>query len=183
MNIAILNGDMGKGEGKFSIYLEKLTEALGNKHSVRAFNLDKMNLQYCTGCWSCWWKTPGRCAINDDAAEILKTVINSDFFILASPLIAGFTSSALKKITDRFVGLLHPYIELKNGERRHRKRYKKYPDFGLVLEKEKDTDNEDLQIVSDIYDRLALNLHCHKKFVKLIDHDKIEDVIYESCNI
>ena len=142
-----------------------------------------MNLHYCTGCWSCWWKTPGRCAINDDAEKIIRSVINSDFVIFASPLIAGFTSSALKKITDRLIVLLHPYIELINGESHHRKRYNKYPDFGLILEKETDTDNEDLDIVNDIYERFALNFHCEKKYTRYIDHDKVEDIIYETCNI
>ncbi len=183
MNVVILNGDIRQGESDFTAYLEKLAEEFRLNHTVQLFQLDKMNLHYCTGCWSCWWKTPGRCAINDDAEEIFKSVINSDFFIFASPLIAGFTSSALKKITDRLIVLLHPYIEIRNGENHHRKRYNNYPDFGLVMEKEADTDNEDLEIVSDIYDRLAINFHCRKKYMKFIEHDKVENIVYETCNI
>ena len=98
-------------------------------------------------------------------------------------MIAGFTSSTLKKITDRLIVLLHPYIKLINGESHHQKRYNKYPDFGLILKKETDTDNEDLDIVNDIYDRFAINFHCEKKYMKYIDHDKVEDIIYETCNI
>ena len=183
MKVTILNGDMKQGKSDFSGYLEELTEGFRKNHSVNIYNLNKMNLHQCIGCWSCWWKTPGRCAINDDAEEIFRSVINSDFVIFASPLIAGFTSSALKKITDRLVVLIHPYIELINGESHHRKRYDKYPDFGLVLEKESDTDNEDLAIISDIYDRFALNLHSKKKYMKFIEHDKVEEIIYETCNI
>lgn len=183
MNIVILNGDIRQEESGFSVYLEKLAEEFRLNHAVQIFTLSKMNLHYCTGCWSCWWKTPGRCSINDDAEEIFRSVINSHFFIFASPLIAGFTSSALKKITDRLIVLLHPYIEIINGESHHRKRYTKYPDFGLVLEREKDTDNDDLEIVSDIYDRLAINLHCKKKYVKFIDQSKPKDIVYETCDI
>jgi multimeric flavodoxin WrbA len=183
MKITILNGDMRQGKSGFSAYIEKLAEEFRLNHTVQIFTLDKMNLHYCTGCWSCWWKTPGRCAINDDAEEIFKSVINADFFIFASPLIAGFTSSALKKITDRLIVLLHPYIELKNGECHHRKRYNTYPDFGLILEKEADTDHEDMKIVNDIYDRIALNFHCKKQYMKCIDNIKTEDIINETCNI
>jgi len=183
MIVTILNGDMRQGESNFSVYTEKLAKEIQLNHAVHIFTLNNMNLHYCTGCWSCWWKTPGRCAINDDAEEIFKAVIKSDFVIFASPLTAGFTSSALKKITDRLIVLLHPYIELRNGENHHRKRYKKYPDIGLIIEKETVTDNEDLEIVNDIYDRFALNFHCKKKYLKCIDHDKIEDIIYETCNI
>lgn len=183
MKVTILNGDMQQEESNFSVFLEKLAEEFRLNHAVHIFTLNKMNLHYCTGCWSCWWKTPGICAIRDDAEEIFKAVINSDFFIFASPLIAGFTSSALKKITDRLIVLLHPYIEFKNGESHHRKRYINYPNFGLILEKEADTDNEDLEIVNDIYDRFALNFHCKKQYMKYIDHDKVKDIIYETCNI
>jgi len=183
MQITILNGDMEPKENNFSIYIEKLAAEIQLNHAVQLFPLQKMNLDYCTGCWSCWWKTPGICAINDDAEKIFKAVINSDFVIFASPLIAGFTSSVLKKITDRLIVLLHPYIELRNGENHHKKRYNKYPDIGLVLEKEITTDNEDLEIINDIYDRFALNFHCKKKYLKCINHDKPEDIIYETCHI
>lgn len=183
MKITILNGDIKQVENSFSLYIEKLADEFRLNHAVDIFYLNKMDLRYCTGCWSCWWKTPGRCAINDDADQIFKSVINADFVIFASPLIAGFTSSALKKITDRLIVLLHPYIEIRGGESHHQKRYEKYPDFGLVLEKEIDTDDEDLVIISDIYDRFALNFHCEKRYMKYIDHAKVEDIVYETCNI
>ena len=183
MTITILNGDMKQGESEFSASLEKLAEKFRENHSVYMYPLDQMNLHPCTGCWSCWWKSPGRCAINDDAEKIFRSVINSDFFIFASPLMAGFTSSALKKITDRLIVLLHPYVKLKNGESHHQKRYEKYPDFGLVLEKENDTDDEDIAIIKDIYDRLAINFHCKNRFMKFTGQGNIEDIIYETCNI
>ncbi|RLD57641.1 MAG: hypothetical protein DRJ01_13630 [Bacteroidetes bacterium] len=183
MKITILNGDMNTGDSHFSDYLINLTDKLRENNSVNLFHLNKMNLHYCIGCWSCWWKTPGRCIINDDAEKIFKSVINSDFVIFASPLMAGFISSCLKKITDRLIVLLHPYIEIRNGESHHKKRYDKYPDFGLLLEKEKDTDNEDLNIIKDIYDRFAVNFHSQRKYMKFIDYDKVEDIINETNNI
>ena len=183
MNVVILNGDPGEKESAFSSYIEKLTAKLRKDHSVDLFHLSKMDLHYCTGCWNCWWKTPGRCTINDDGEAIFKAVIHSDFLIFASPLIAGFTSSSLKKITDRLIVLLHPYIEFIDGESHHRKRYAKYPEIGLVLAKEPDTDEDDVAIISDIYDRLAINFHSKKKYIKFIEQDRMEDIIYETCNI
>ena len=183
MKITILNGDMDDGESEFTVYIEKLSENLRQQHAVTVFALNKMNLHYCTGCWSCWWKTPGKCAINDDAGEILRSVVDSDFLIFASPLMVGFTSSALKKITDRFVALLHPYIKMKEGECHHLTRYEKYPDFGLVLKKEKDTDDEDIAIVNDIYERLSINFHGAKNFIKFIDNTKMEEIVYETNHI
>jgi multimeric flavodoxin WrbA len=181
MKITILNGDMSSGESTFSAYIEALSEKLKENHRVHLFHLNKMNLHYCQGCWSCWWKTPGRCAIHDEAEKIFTSFINSDFVIFASPLMAGFTSSSLKKITDRLIVLVHPYIILKDGEYHHRKRYDHYPDFGLVLEKEADTDDEDAEIVQNIYDRLSKNLHNNRKYIKFIDTHKMEEIIDATC--
>ncbi len=181
MKITILNGNMRSQPDEFSAYIDQLNKKIKEDHSCHLYNLNEMNLRYCTGCWSCWWKTPGECSIKDEGEKIFPSVINSDFIIFASPLMAGFTSSALKKITDRLIVLLHPYIELINGECHHRKRYDKYPDFGLLLQKEADTDKEDLDIIKDIYDRLAINFHCRRKYLKFTDQDKIEDIIYETC--
>lgn len=183
MKITILNGDMGLNPGSFSAYLETLVRALEKDNEITVFPLSKMNLHYCTGCWDCWWKTPGRCKLKDDGEQIFRSVINSDFFIFASPLMAGFTSSALKKITDRLIVLIHPYLEMRNGESHHRKRYENYPDFGVLIEKEKDTDNEDLQIVKDIYDRLAVNFHNKQKYLLDIEQTKPETIVYETCHI
>ena len=181
MNITILNGDMAEGESAFTNYVtlfSKKLEAQG--HSVDHFRLNDMDLHFCTGCWTCWWKTPGVCAIKDDGAQVLKTIINADFLVFASPLMAGFTSSRLKLITDRLVGLLHPYIELHQGEYHHRKRYETYPDFGLVLEREDDTDEEDLRIVRNIYERFSINFHNTLRFIKLTDQVSMDEIVQET---
>jgi len=182
MKITILNGDMSGLQTEFSKNLEVLASRFRQDHTVKLFPLQQMKLHYCTGCWNCWWKTPGECAIQDDAADIFSAVIHSDFVIFASPLMAGFTSSALKKITDRLIVLLHPYVELKNGECHHRKRYSKYPDFGVLLQKEDDTDEEDIEIVNTIYDRLSLNFHNTKKYLEFIDNYTIEKIFHDTCN-
>jgi hypothetical protein len=180
MKITILNGDLNPTTNSFSRKVEAYVEELRKSNRVDLFTLAQMDLHYCTGCWSCWWKTPGECAINDDAEIIFRSVINSDLVIFASPLIAGFPSSALKKIMDRLIVLLHPYIEIVNGECHHRKRYEKYPNLGLILEKEPDTDDEDIKLVKDIFDRLAINFHSKLVFVKMIDEvTKLDFVIME----
>ena len=50
--------------------------------------------------------------------------------------------------------------------------------------KELDTDNEDINIINDIYTRFAINFHSKKKYTKFLlkKKNKIEDIIYETCN-
>jgi hypothetical protein len=54
----------------------------------------------------------------------------------------------------------------------HQKRYKKYPDFGLLLKKEEDTDDLDIKIIKDIYDRIAINFHSKVQFLEFVDDDQ-----------
>lgn len=177
MKITILNGENRPNKTELGDYLSEFASELSTlENSTQIFTLSDMDLKFCTGCWSCWWKTPGLCAITDDAETIFRSVINSDLVIFASPITAGFTSSELKKITDRLIVLVHPYTEIRNDEFHHKKRYDKYPEIAVIVEKSKDTDDQDLEIILDIYKRLALNLHSSVKFLKTTNDNSIEDI-------
>jgi multimeric flavodoxin WrbA len=182
MKITILNGENKNDAGGFTDYITEISTLLKASHEVVDFTLNEMSLNYCTGCWTCWWKTPGLCVIKDDAEQIFRSVINSDLVIFASPLHAGFTSSTLKKITDRLIVLIHPYVQIRNDENHHQKRYVKYPDIGLILDLEKDTDETDIRIIGDIYDRFAINFHSEKKFLKIKDQHSKEEILDEIIN-
>lgn len=175
--ILVLDGNMAPDGDSFSLHLNRITDLLQKDNEVRIFHLNKMDLQYCTGCWSCWWKTPGSCIIKDGAEEIFYSFVHSDLVIFASPVMAGFTSSALKQITDRLIVLVHPYIQIINKECHHKKRYDKYPDFGILLSKDADTDPEDIEIINNIYKRLAINLHSRMVFSLLAEDIKNGDFV------
>ena len=78
--------------------------------------------------------------------------------------------------------MIHPYVQIRNNENHHQKRYDKYPDIGLILDMESDTDETDIRIISDIYDRFALNFHSTKRFLKIKDKHSKEDIIDEIIN-
>lgn len=158
MKIIILNGNPDKENAAFDGYLNQLAGSLQTQgHKVRNFELRSMDINNCTGCAFCWLKTPGKCVINDETDKILSEFIRSDFALYASPVIMGFTSALLKKITDRSVQLLIPYWELVNNECHNKARYNNCPCFGLLLEKRDDCDDEDIRIITDIYSRISLN--------------------------
>ncbi|MBI4731257.1 MAG: flavodoxin family protein [Chloroflexi bacterium] len=163
MKITILNGN--PAPAAFDVYLAQLTSALKSEgHTITQLNLRDMPLRYCIGCWGCWVKTPGECTSRDASLEIDRAVINSDFVLWAAPLKMGFPSALLKMAMDKHLPLIHPYMVVDHGEAHHRKRYARYPRLGLLVEKEPSTDERDLQIVSDIYRRTALNFKTRLEF-------------------
>ena len=183
MKITILNGNPNSDNVKFERNLDNLSDLLkSDNHTVIILKLKKMDIKYCTGCWGCWVKNPGECVFADDSRNICREYINSDFVLFASPIIVGFTSALLKKANDKLLPLLLPYIEIVQNECHHLSRYDKYPETGLLLEKEKDTDDDDIKIISDIYMRDAINLKSELCFTKLID-DPVDEVVNEINNI
>lgn len=120
--------------------------------------------------------------MKDDSRDVCRTYINSDLVLFASPVIMGFTSALLKRIHDKLIPLLHPYLEFVQNEVHHLSRYEKYPLIALLLEKRKDTDEEDIEIISDIYRRDAVNLKTSFSFTKLIS-DPVEEVANAIDNI
>jgi len=172
MKITILNGNPDSDNQKFDDYLNNLIKLLKlSNNSVVHFKLREMEILHCRGCFGCWLKTPGQCIYKDDSYDICRESINSDFLLFAAPLVMGFPSAVLKNAMDKLIPNLLPYIELvDNKECHHMKRYdKKYPLIGLLIEKENDTDSEDIEIVSDIYARFAIDSKSSLRFVKQTD--------------
>lgn len=179
MKIAILNGNPNADNVKFDDYLRKLSDSLEtSKHTVTTLQLRDMDIKYCVGCFGCWVETPGECVKNDDSRHISREYINSDFVLFASPVIMGFTSALLRKAQEMLLPLLLPYFRFVQNEVQHLSRYEKYPLVGLLLEKGKDTDEEDIKVISDIYQRTAFNSRTSFCFTKLTS-DPIEEVADE----
>ena len=163
MKVTILNGNSLASD--FDQYLVSLKETLEEQsHTVTLLPLRELTLRYCVGCWGCWVKTPGQCYNPDDSPEMDRAVISADFVLWAAPLRMGFPSELLKRANDKHLPLIHPYMEVDQGEAHHLRRYPRSPRVGLLLEKEAFTDERDLKIVTDIYCRTALNFKTRLAF-------------------
>lgn len=172
MKITLLNGNPDEGKQGFDSYLKTLAEELrSGDHAVTDLTLREMAAGYCTGCWSCWVKTPGECCFKDDSHTVCRAVINSDLVIFASPVIMGYLSALLKKYMDKLIPLVHPYITVDQAEAHHVSRYARedYPVGALLLEKTAGTDDEDLKIIRAIHERTMLNLKSYNAFTLLTD--------------
>jgi len=177
MNITILNGNPDENNTAFDGYLAHLSDQLVSYgHNITSFELRSMDISYCIGCFGCWVKSPGECRSEDDSVVVSRAYINSDFVLYTSPVIMGFYSALLKKVTDKFIQLVEPYMEFVDGESRHLARYDRYPLVGLLLEKGADCDDEDISIIADTHKNTALNFKSKLVFTKLT-HDSVDEVL------
>lgn len=170
MKILILNGDKSPGNSPLAAYLEQFEAGLiaGGAECARV-DLAGLEVRYCTGCWSCWWATPGRCVFKDGMEAIYPAFMGADLVVWASPLVLGTVPALVKKIQDRLIPLVHPYIELVDGECHHHRRYERYPDFGLILAPEAADGPEDRDGVRRLFERFALNLRSRLALFATID--------------
>ncbi len=180
MNILIMNGSPAvSGLNKKLHELEAVLEKAG--HSSHELTLRDMKYSPCRGCFSCWVKNPGKCVFKDDGDQMCRQVINADMVIMASPLIMGYPSALIKNALDRIIPLIHPYLESVDNEAHHMKRYESYPAWGLLLEKEEDTDEEDMAIVNEIFRRASINLRSTMKFITTTERP-FEEVVHAIDN-
>ncbi len=114
----------------------------------------------CMGCFGCWIKTPGICAIDDFGRDLARMAVRCDVIIFLTPITFGSYSSELKKAVDRFAcSMLLPFFMKINGEIHHKPRYKPLPDLiGIGMLPERDEESE--RIFAGIIKRNGLNLHC-----------------------
>lgn len=174
MKITILNGN--PDPSAMDDYLVELKNELEvQNNSIKLINLRDLTLRYCIGCWDCWVKTPGICAHHDDSPEVGQAVMNADFVLWASQIKMGFPTEFLKRAMDKHLPLIHPYMVEDQGEIHHLGRYKRYPRLGLILEPETSTSEQDLDVISKIFRRTALNFKSRLEFV-LTTTNRLEDL-------
>ena len=158
MRLLILNGNPDPADAGWESSLDRYAEErLAAGDTVSRVNLRDLSLRFCTGCWSCWYTTPGLCALKDDMEGLCPQILGADVTVWASPLVMGNVTALTKKAQDRFIPLLHPYFALDRGEVHHRRRYAKNIDMGLLVRPGTGDTAEDIAIVRHLHERLARN--------------------------
>lgn len=95
--------------------------------------LAQKKIKHCLGCFACWIKTPGKCIIRDDMAELLEKSMASDIVVYACPIYVGDVTGIMKDFVDRTIPLEKPnFSKNKNGIVNHVHRYEKYPRVVLI---------------------------------------------------
>ena len=128
----------------------------------------------CTGCFRCWTKTPGECTIKDDAPAITALMATSDWIVFFCPVVFGGFHPDLKRVIERSISLLLPFMRVYKGEMHHDVRYRKnYQLCGVgILDR---TDPESDASFRKRINRLSLNFNGLKYTAGTVVRDS-EDV-------
>jgi multimeric flavodoxin WrbA len=133
MKILFINGSPTKKKGMTDIAIDLLIQGAreAGAETEKIYLADK-KINYCTGCFSCWLKTPGTCIYKDDMPEILGKIKNADILLLGTPLYVDGMTAQTKTFVDRIIPLVEPEFEMVDGHYRHAKRLDNVPDIALL---------------------------------------------------
>ncbi len=129
MKVTVFNGSPRVRKSNSHIMIEPLLEGASQAgaETEEVFLVEK-DIKQCLGCFACWVKTPGICAIKDDMAGLLDLLLESDYAGMATPVYSMYTTGLLKNFQDRFLPLATPYIHKNDdGSFYHKGRVKRFP--------------------------------------------------------
>ena len=119
--------------------------------------LAEMQIRPCAGCFNCWLKTPGQCAIDDDGREVARAIANCDVLVFLSEVTFGGYSSRLKCAVDRIIPTISPLFEKVNGEMHHKLRYPAHSFLAVGWQDEPDAAGAG--VFTRLAARNAINMH------------------------
>jgi len=100
---------------------------------IEYIKLKDMKINSCTGCYTCWTKTPGECIFQDDMTDLRLKFRKADLIIFASPLYIFNVTGIMKNFLDRILPNIKPYMLIEDGETRHPHRYPEDKEQGFVV--------------------------------------------------
>ena len=159
--------------GNTTAHMEKINKArFSENDNMKIFDLGKLTVNQCTGCFSCWLKTPGECIFKDSMEEIYTEIVKADIMIFVSPVKTGFVSGRIKTFMDRLIPLILPDFKIVNNEFHHKERYGKYPVLGIILEKTEKSRESDINIIKKFFERFSLNFHSKVEIFDVLEKEQ-----------
>ena len=106
MNVLVINGSP-KGERSNTMKLVRAFLDGAGCGDAKTIDVTNINIEPCTGCFSCWNKTPGTCVIRDEMSEVLAGLIAADIIVWAFPLYYFSVPGKMKPPRSKLRGILY----------------------------------------------------------------------------
>lgn len=100
-NVLVLNGSPRANGNTAALLDEFIRGAESSGNTVTRFDIQKMNIHPCLGCWGGGKDPASPCAQKDDMAKIYPVYEKADILVLASPIYFWGITGQLKCVFDR----------------------------------------------------------------------------------
>lgn len=115
--LALNSSPRAGGESKTGIMLEHLVAGMAAAGAqVEVVHLREKKINHCTGCFTCWTKTPGQCIHQDDMArELFPRWLAADIVVYASPLYYHTMNAVMATFIERTLPAAQPFFEVNDA--------------------------------------------------------------------
>ncbi|AQW28386.1 TPA: flavodoxin family protein [Clostridium perfringens] len=139
------------------------------------FDLSKLTISNCIGCFSCWTKTPGKCIIRDDAVKVYPIIAQSSKIIYISKIKYGSYDTIMKTMLERAIPIQQAFIHLLNGETHHIQRDVAMKDTVIIAYG--NIENEEKELFKRLIKRNSYNMNFKSFNVIFVDEENLEEVV------
>jgi len=133
MKILALQGSPRTNEYTQMVLSKFLEGAAAKGAESEIIWLAQKKINACTGCYSCWFKHPGKCIHQDDMPQILEKLRLADVWVWATPLYHFSMTSYAKRCLERTIPLVEPFLIESAGLTTHPYRYPELASKKIVL--------------------------------------------------
>jgi multimeric flavodoxin WrbA/putative sterol carrier protein len=122
MKVLSLNSSpRGDGQSKTELLLNHLVQGMKEAGAeVEVVPLRRKKIRYCSGCFTCWTKTPGKCIHQDDMTrELFPKWLAADLVIYAAPLYHFHLNAQMKTFVERTLPAVLPFFEYEEERTTH----------------------------------------------------------------
>lgn len=122
MNVFLINGSPKGSRSNTYRLASAFVKGLGDVE-LREVTVSRMDLRSCTGCFSCWNKTPGQCIYRDDMPQVIENMLWADIILWSFPLYYFSVPGPLKNLMDRQLPMTMPFMVADSESGSHPSRY------------------------------------------------------------
>ncbi len=159
MKVTIFNGSPRGKKGNTHFMVKEFTKGAEQARAeVENIFLVKRKIQPCRGCLSCWIKTPGKCVIKDDMAELIQKFGESDIVVFATPVYVDNVTGIMKNFMDRLVAGADPHFEKDEGGECVYKSRSDKPAKVVVISNCGFPEQSHFQVLELLFKRIARNM-------------------------
>jgi len=102
MKLLAFNASPRKERGNTDILIERFIEgARKGGVEIEKHHISDLDINGCRSCFTCWWKTPGKCMHSDDMDWILPRIGEADILLFGTPIYGNNITHYMQRLVER----------------------------------------------------------------------------------